>query len=200
LTRPEFVLLALLLALDVVVFNRPRRALHIAVLAIGMGVVVLPWLVYAHLEFHTILPNALRAELTVHRASALLDVLKYFASFYLFGAAAIAIVALRHRDALRTALDDPSFCVRWFLPVAWLVSLPTYYASGGAPVAGGYMMLGLPAYALIGVKAWEWVVRSATDWTWKRALVTASAAVTIAQLVVVQALYRTNGSIDVALR
>jgi hypothetical protein len=178
--------LAVLLGFDVVLFEK-RRIRKLALYALAMGAVVVPWLVYAQHEFHTIIPNTITAKLSAYRVEAFASVSKYFASFYLFEAVALLLLLALHRRALKAAFAEADVRARWFLPVTWMASLPAFYVAGGAPVAARYLMLGLPAYVLVGIKAWQHLVDSATSAARAGAVVAASAALALAQLVVVQA-------------
>jgi hypothetical protein len=187
LTRPEFSLLAALLAVDVLLFERRKSIRKLAVYAVVMGAIVVPWLVYARHEFHTIIPNTISAKLSAYRADALVRIMKYFASFYVFESAALVLFLALHGSALKEAFAEPDVRARWFLPAMWMPLLPAFYIAGGAPVGARYLVLGLPAYVLVGIKAWECLVRSATDWARNRTVVTAAAGLALAQLIVVQA-------------
>jgi hypothetical protein len=197
LTRPEFILFAALLGLDILLFeplSKPlekplggTRLRQAAVCAVVIGAIVSPWLVYAHHEFHTIIPNTISAKLSPNRAEAFSRVVRYFASFYLLEGAAVLILVVSRFGKLKAAFGEPDVRARWFLPVMWMLALPAFYMAGGAPVAARYMVLGLPAYTLVGVKACECVVRFGPGWARTRALVAASAALALTQLLAVQA-------------
>jgi arabinofuranosyltransferase len=154
LCRPEMCLLSILLVMDIGLFERRRKVQNIVVTGVVYLLVFIPWLWYAHTHFDSIIPTTIRAKLSSLHLSAFLHTLQYFASFWPLQACAVVIVAvmmLRGRMALRI---DEATAQAWFLPVAWATILPAFYVVGGAPVAGRYMMFGLPCYLLIGVKAW----------------------------------------------
>lgn len=159
LTRPEMVVFTALLFLDTLLFERRARAQNLAVGALIVTGIVAPWLIYAQSQFGTIIPNTIRAKISAERGTTLLNTLRYFGSFWGFQALGL-LLALALRSRLIPARRGESGSLRlsrisrWFLPVAWSLALPALYVAGGA-VAGRYLMLGLPAYLLIGVKGWE---------------------------------------------
>lgn len=155
LTRPELAVFTALLLLDTWLFEREARAKKVVAYGLVIALIVLPWLVYAKVHFGTLVPNTVTAKIGAGRPVALLRTLMYFGSFYLFEAAGLAACLALGARRLLEALRDPARRARWFLPVCWAVALPLFYIAGSAPVAGRYLMLGLPAYLLVGVKAWE---------------------------------------------
>jgi hypothetical protein len=182
LARPEMTLFTGLIFLDTLLFERKRRVAQVLVGgALGL-LVISPWLWYAQQHFGTIVPNTISAKLSRLHVDALVGTLKYFATFWPLQAAAVGLVALTSRKWLQDA-QTAEFRERWFLPVAWALCLPAFYVVGGAPVAGRYMMYGLPAYLLIGVSAWGMLLAPEGFPAWfslqrRRALVVASLVLT----------------------
>jgi hypothetical protein len=186
LCRPEMALLAGLLALDNLLYERSRRAKNLAAVALAYAVVLLPWLWYAQHTFGSPLPNTIAAKLSKDHDLALTLTLKYMASFWSFQALAlIVLAALAGRGHLRSALR-PRDWGPWFLPVAWGLALPAFYIVGGAPVSGRYMMFALPGYLLLGVRAWSLL---ADFYPRQRMWIGASVVSTLALLAMVQYRY-----------
>jgi hypothetical protein len=155
LTRPEFGIVAALVVLDSLVFGGASRVKKCAIDVVVVALVVAPWLVYAEIHFGTIVPNTVTAKLSPHRLAALEGAMKYFASFYVFEALGLfVLLAVRGRDVV-TALGRRAVEAEWLVVMGWMIGLPLFYIVGGAPVAGRYLVFGLPAYLLVGVKAWE---------------------------------------------
>jgi len=172
LTRPEMVVFTGLVFLDTLLFERKARAKNILWGALIVFGVILPWLAYAQSVFGTVVPNTIRAKIGAERGETFLNTLRYFGSFWVFQALGLLLaVALGGR-----ALWRRGGASRWFLPVAWSVALPAFYVVGGASVAGRYLMLGLPAYLLIGVRAWERLL--GVDFSgWRKALTVGAAGI-----------------------
>jgi arabinofuranosyltransferase len=189
LTRPEFVPFTLLLLLDTVLFEGRARWKKAATSVVVVLAVVAPWLAYAHAHFGTFVPNTISAKLSAQRLGAFTDTVKYFLSFYTFEAVGILLLVAGQGGRVRSALADPSTRARWLLPVGWMIGLPAFYVAGGAPVSGRYLVLGLPAYLLVGVKAWEALLDLGPKLPRARAIVAALAAFTFALLLGVQARY-----------
>ncbi|WP_157863527.1 hypothetical protein [Mycolicibacterium obuense] len=183
LTRPEMLLLAPLLVIDIAITEKRRKLANLITLLFVYSAVLLPWLLYAKTSFGTIIPNTVTAKMTPNHGLAFEQILRYFLSFWLFQAialvAVLVVTPLRRAaaDGLRRSRD------RWLLPVAWGLALPSFYVLGGAPVAGRYMMLALPVYLLIGVAAWKVV------WSQYPKAVMAGVVGTIALVVAVQYRY-----------
>lgn len=187
LTRPEGVLLAALLALDVVVFERQRRTADLVlVLAIPFAIVT-PWLAYAHAHFGTVVPNTVTAKVSAHHWAAFVGTLKYWASFWLFQAVAVALVLVLWRADAGRWLRSRGALAAWALVLAWGVVLPCFYVAGGAPVSGRYMMLGLPSYLLLGVAALDRLVTAVSGRL--RATAVALATLSLAWVLVIQYRY-----------
>lgn len=183
LCRPEMTLLAGMVLLDILVFERRRRWANLLAALAGYTLVVGPWLVYALQVFAFPIPNTIAAKLSSDHLAALERVVLYFGTFWVFqGLAAAAIVAYAplRRELLRRL---PAAAPQWLLPVAWALVLPVFYIAGGAPVAGRYMMFGLPCYLLIGVGAWSLL------WRKTPRLIAASMLATLALVLFVQFRY-----------
>ena len=183
LCRPEMSLLGGLLLLDTLLFERRRMWANLSVLAVAYVAIVTPWVIYAVRVFHSPIPNTITAKISRDHALSLLRVAEYFATFW--GLQGRAIVPGRARKGLRdrfTALFAHPGAI-WFLPATWAALLPTFYIAGGAPVAGRYMMFGLPCYLLLGVAAW------AVMWSRFPKLVGAAVAVTLVLIGFVQYRY-----------
>jgi arabinofuranosyltransferase len=164
LCRPEMALLALLLVADTILHERRRRLGNILAVAAAYTVVLLPWLLYAHSAFGTIIPNSIAAKLSKDHLDALIRIAKYFGSFWIFQALALVVlVGFIDRRLLLRALR-PWTWGRWTLPIAWGLALPAFYILGGAPVSARYMMYGLPCYLLVGVKAWSLLAGKHRAW------------------------------------
>lgn len=154
LCRPEMTLLGGLLLLDNLLLERRRLLANLAALCIAYAVIFVPWVWYAFSVFHSPIPNTITAKISGDHLLAMKRVALYFGTFWAFQALAIAAVLLI--KPLRQRLSqqfqgEPSI---WLLPVAWALVLPAFYIAGGAPVAGRYMVFGLPCYLLLGVAAW----------------------------------------------
>jgi hypothetical protein len=154
LCRPEMSLLAGLLFMDNVLFERRRLAANLATMAIAYAVIVTPWVLYAVSVFHSPSPNTITAKITRDHVSALTRVAQYLATFWAFqGLAVAAVIGSRPLRASFVRLFGPALD-KWLLPAAWAAILPAFYIAGGAPVAGRYMVFGMPCYLLLGVAAW----------------------------------------------
>lgn len=157
LCRPEMNLLAPLLVADIFLFERRRRTVNIGVAIIVCSAIILPWLWYAQAHFGSIIPTTIKAKISSQHGLALIRTGLYFLTFWPLQALAVALVAvlvIRRAIVLPAAADMRA---AWFLIVAWALLLPAFYIIGGAPVAGRYMMFGLPCYLIVGVKAWTWL-------------------------------------------
>ena len=154
LCRPEMSLLGGLLVLDALLFERRRLLANLTAIVVAYVVIVTPWVVYALLVFHSPIPNTITAKITRDHVSSLIRIAQYFATFWGFQALAIvAVAAVRPlRERFVSLFAQPP--ANWFLPAAWAAILPLFYIAGGAPVAGRYMVFGLPCYLLLGVAAW----------------------------------------------
>jgi hypothetical protein len=157
LCRPEMNLLAGLLMLDILLFERRRKAANILVTVVICAAILFPWLWYAHREFGSIIPTTIKAKLSAMHLLALGKTLEYFLSFWPFEACAVAVVAFMalRGDGIAALPARLRAAPDWFLVLAWAAILPAFYIVGGAPVAGRYMMFGLPCYLLIGVRCWS---------------------------------------------
>lgn len=154
LCRPEMSLLAGLLVLDNLLFERRRLAANLGAIALAYAVIVTPWVLYAISVFHSPIPNTITAKITRDHLAALIRVAQYLATFWVFqGLASIAVLASRSRRDAFVRLFGPNLD-KWVLPAAWAAILPAFYIAGGAPVAGRYMVFGMPCYLLLGVAAW----------------------------------------------
>ncbi len=154
LCRPEMSLLGGLLVADNLLFERRRLLGNLLAIVGAYIAIVTPWVVYAISVFHSPIPNTITAKITKDHVSALIHVVQYFATFWAFQGIAIVVVAANRalRDRFAALFAHP--WAIWFLPVAWAAMLPLFYIAGGAPVAGRYMVFGLPCYLLLGVAAW----------------------------------------------
>lgn len=181
LCRPEMLLLCILLAADTVLLERKRR---IADLTITFGIycaVFFPWFAYAYRSFGTVIPNTVTAKISSDYLLTIERIFQYFGSFWIFQAISVlAVIAISPLRRAAIALFRDSWN-SWLLPVAWGIALPLFYIAGGAPVAGRYMMFGLPSYLLVGVGAWTVI------WQRHPKLIIAAAVATIALVVAVQA-------------
>ena len=173
LTRPEFAVLSAVLLLHVLLFDGPLKKSFVRAFAYGLVIVAvfLPWLVYSELVFGSIVPNTVTAKMGAGRLVALDRTIKYFLSFFVFELVAAGACLLLVRHKLWAAVLDRDVQRRWFLPVAWSLTLPAFYITGGAPVAGRYLMFGLPAYLLVGLKAWDVLLSERARWRWAPAAV-----------------------------
>ena len=189
LTRPEFAVFGALLFVDTIAFEKTYRTKKVAIYSLVGAMVIMPWLVYAWAHFGTIVPNTITAKISRNRGASLFGTLKYFGSFFTFEATGLALVLLLEFKRILTVLRNPEGQSRWFLPVSWMLALPTFYAVGGAPVAGRYLLLGLPAYLLLGVRGWELLLALGARQPWVRATVVAFVALTLALVMDVQARY-----------
>jgi hypothetical protein len=183
LCRPEMVLLSGLLALDMLLLERRRLLANLVAAVASYTVIFIPWFWYATVVFHSPIPNTITAKISADHGLALWRVLLYFGSFWVFEA--LAVVAVLLIKPLRQAALGrfPSEGSAWLLPIAWAVILPAFYIVGGAPVAGRYMMFGLPCYLLIGVAAWSVL------WDRFPKLIVAAAFATLALVIGVQYKY-----------
>ena len=174
LCRPEMCLLAGILVLDIALFERRRRIGNILVTGVIYLIVFVPWLWYAQTHFGSVIPTTIKAKVSGLHALALLRTLQYFTSFWAFQGIALlvaGVLLLRGKISFGHAVEQASgraspaapispavpagsLAAQWFMLVAWAAILPAFYIAGGAPVAGRYMMFGLPCYLIIGVKAW----------------------------------------------
>jgi hypothetical protein len=154
LCRPEMTLLGGLLVLDTLLFERRRLLANLAAMLIAYLVIVTPWVVYAISVFPSLVPNTITAKVTRDHVSALIRVLQYLATFWVFQGLAIIVVGASRSWRLRFVQQLGQPLGPWFLPLAWAAILPAFYIAGGAPVAGRYMVFGLPCYLLLGVAAW----------------------------------------------
>ena len=154
LCRPEMTLLSGLLVLDNLLLERRRLLANLVAACIAYGVIFIPWLWYALSVFHSPIPNTITAKVSGDHLLALQRVGLYFATFWTFQALAIAAVLLIGPLRQRCFQQLRGQSGNWLLPVAWAMILPAFYIAGGAPVAGRYMVFGLPCYLLIGVTAW----------------------------------------------
>ncbi len=193
LARPEMVLFTGLIFLDTLLFERKRLVANVVVGGVLALAIVSPWLWYAYQHFGTIIPNTISAKVSRLHLDALISSLKYLASFWPLQGAAVGLLALTSRKWL-VSVRSPEFRARWFLPVAWGLGLPAFYIAGGAPVAGRYMMYGMPAYLLIGVSAWSTLLGTEGFPAWlslkrRQALVFASGVVTVGLVCFVQYKY-----------
>lgn len=183
LCRPEMVLLSGLLGLDLLLLERRRLLANLVTLVLVCLAIFVPWAWYALSVFHSPVPNTITAKISADHFLALSRVMLYFGSFWTFEALAVLAVCLI--GPLRRAAIErfQGSWTAWLLPVAWAVILPAFYIAGGAPVAGRYMMFGLPCYLLIGVAAWMVV------WDRYPKAVAAAALATLALLAAVQYRY-----------
>lgn len=155
LCRPEMTLLAGLLLLDTVLFERRRLIGNLAALCIAYALIFVPWLGYALSVFHSPIPNTITAKISKDHLLALKRVGLYLATFWPFQAVALLAIGLARPLRQQFALQLRNDLAMWLLPVAWALLLPAFYVLGGAPVGGRYMVFGLPCYLLIGVAAWS---------------------------------------------
>ncbi|MBS2022127.1 MAG: hypothetical protein JST92_06925 [Deltaproteobacteria bacterium] len=188
LVRPEFAALTLLVCVDTWIFEKQRGLLR----AIGAGLLVcalyLPWLVYAQRSFGSIVPNTVSAKTGAGRAMAAYGVLRAFASFYLFEAAGLALLLVLSAKAIVARLRTRAALERWFPVLGWSLLLPAFYVAGSAPVSARYVMFGLPAFLLVGVKSWDLLLRE-PRLVKPRVVVAALVAASLALVVAVQARY-----------
>lgn len=154
LCRPEMTLLSGLLLLDNLLLERRRLLANLVTACVLYGVIFIPWLWYALSVFHSPIPNTITAKVSADHLLALKRVGLYFATFWTFQVLAILAILLVRPLRERMAQQFRGSPGMWLLPVAWAVILPAFYIAGGAPVAGRYMVFGLPCYLLIGVAAW----------------------------------------------
>ncbi len=154
LCRPEMCLLGVILALDIALFERRRRIRNLLATGVIYLLVLVPWLWYAETHFGSVIPTTIKAKVSGLHALASLRTLQYFTSFWAFQGIALLLAGLLVVRRKLTVAYDPAHAAQWFMPVAWAAILPAFYIAGGAPVAGRYMMFGLPCYLIIGVKAW----------------------------------------------
>jgi hypothetical protein len=155
LCRPEMAMLPGMLLLDVALFERRKRTVNICFALLSYALVLIPWIWYAHYNLGTIIPNTVTAKISGDHLMAFIRSLLYLATFWPFQALAVAAVPLIGSVRATHSDGDPKHRAMWLLPAAWALALPVFYTLGGAPVAGRYMMFGLPCYLLIGVKAWQ---------------------------------------------
>lgn len=155
LCRPEMVLWAGLLGLDVLLNEkRHRRANFLALITLGPAFLV-PWLWYAQDQFGSIIPNTIAAKLSRDHLRTLDGVVAYFGSFWAFqGLAVIAVLLVWPRQWMHRSVAAAGSAGAWFLPLAWSLILPLFYIVGGAQAGGRYLVFGLPFYLLIGLSAW----------------------------------------------
>jgi hypothetical protein len=154
LCRPEMTLLSGLLLLDNLILERRRLMANLVTACVTYAVIFLPWLWYALSVFHSPIPNTITAKVSADHLLALKRVGLYFATFWTFQGLAIMAILLVRPLRTRFAQQFRGSLGIWLLPAAWAVILPAFYIAGGAPVAGRYMVFGLPCYLLIGVAAW----------------------------------------------
>jgi arabinofuranosyltransferase len=154
LCRPEMTLLSGLLLLDNLLLERRRLVANLVAACAIYAVIFVPWLWYALSVFHSPIPNTITAKVSADHLLALKRVGLYFATFWAFQALAILAVLFVKPLRARFAQQFGGSLGIWLLPAAWAVILPAFYIVGGAPVAGRYMVFGLPCYLLIGVAAW----------------------------------------------
>jgi arabinofuranosyltransferase len=154
LCRPEMTLLSVLLLLDNLLLERRRLLANLATACVTYGLIFIPWLWYALSVFHSPIPNTITAKISSDHLLALKRVGLYFATFWPFQGLAILAILLIRPLRQRFAQQFQGSLGIWLLPLAWAVVLPAFYVAGGAPVAGRYMVFGLPCYLLIGVAAW----------------------------------------------
>jgi hypothetical protein len=139
----------------VLLFERERRRADLVAAVAIPAAILLPWLLYAQVHFGTIVPNTVTAKVSAHHWAAFAGTLKYWASFWLFQAVAVALVIVAWPADVGRWFSDRGTLSTWAFVVAWGVVLPCFYVVGGAPVSGRYMMLALPSYLLVGVGALE---------------------------------------------
>jgi hypothetical protein len=173
--------------LDALARMTGEAALCLAVLA--------PWLAYARIHFGTVIPNTITAKVSHDHLGSLRSTGYFLVSFWAFQLIAfVGAVILRLRGRALRAAMAPLVERRWFLLIAWAVALPAFYVAGGAPVAGRYLVYAAPAFVLLGVRAWGYLLeRSDEDGPLRRAIarsvVGSTAVATIALVAVVHYKY-----------
>lgn len=154
LCRPEMTLLGGLLLLDNLLLERRRLFANLLALCSAYAVIFVPWLWYAFSVFRSPIPNTITAKISGDHLLAMKRVALYFGTFWTFQALAIVAILLLTPLRQRFSQQFQGISSIWLLPIAWALVLPAFYIAGGAPVAGRYMVFGLPCYLLIGVAAW----------------------------------------------
>ncbi len=157
LTRPEFVLLALVVLSDILLYEKKKKLLNISFGVVIIFLLITPWTLYAYNEFWTLIPNTIEAKKTSQHWQAFIKEIYYLVSFWTFQACALFFVFIVFSKA-RSKILDPIFWSKWFLLIAWTVGLFLFYLIGGAPVAGRYLVYSLPALLLIGARSLELLI------------------------------------------
>jgi hypothetical protein len=189
LNRPEMAVFAALLFLDTLLHSPQRTLLKLLAGGALYVAILSPWLWYAQANFGTIVPNTISAKISRAHAEAFTRTLLFLGSFWVFQGFGLALALVLGRYAILSSVWKSRSV--WFVPAAWGLALPAFYVVGGAPVAGRYLVFGLPSYLLLGGCAWEYLLRygAARGGFWKVGAargVAVLAVATLAMIAVVQ--------------
>ncbi len=152
LVRPEGIALFLLIVVDIFLNSvKKRHAARLAVASIlSFSVLVAPWLIFAELEFGTVLPNTALAKSSVDMdfgglASVAVAIGKTIATSSLLEF--ILMVAVITWMAVR---KDSTELRQHFVPLVWIALLIVSYISAEVNVVSRYLLLVLPFVTLYG--------------------------------------------------
>jgi arabinofuranosyltransferase len=144
LSRPECLGLVPLAVLDLLLFAPSRKTRRVLVLVVCSGALLVPWGAYALRELGQYVPNSAyaKAEGFSLRPAEILEVV--WTGARIVGATdageallvllAVAAALRRGRRAIRPWMRT------YFLPVAWMVGLPSLYALRGTELLSRYLL------------------------------------------------------------
>lgn len=152
LARPECALL-FLAGLFVLVINKQWKPC--AGLLAGFIIIALPWLVYAQLVFHRMLPNTFSAKAGPpawqDSLRSLIRTVRIMGPSYLLEIIGLVLAGfyLARKKELLPALS------RNLLVIIWFLGLPVLYIIAGVTVQSRYLLMVIPLVILLGIKGWE---------------------------------------------
>jgi hypothetical protein len=187
LIRPEGALLFVVSQIDNFMNTRDWRpaAKSFGMSCLVYALVIVPWLVFAFVQFGSIIPNTFAAKtggVSLTEAwmvgASVTEIVSSTQGLSLIALAIGFVVGLRHLGWRVVRID--------FFPVVWLIALPLAYAVFNVQVVSRYLLMILPIiiiYGLWGMKrmeeAWRWSEGSAR----KAVVVFALLSVTVSQAV-----------------
>ncbi len=173
LARPECLGLLGVAVVDVLLFDAGKRLRRLGVLAVGAGVLLVPWALYAQAVFGHFLPNTVFAKggafeltpaglaRTVRRVVTIVG-----ATTAVETALAVAgVVAALRTAARRRAV--PEWLRLGFLPAAWTVALLGLYTVRSAALVSRYLLPAICWLVIFGFAAVSaWLRRWEEERTW----------------------------------
>ena len=188
LSRPEMLIYAGVLILDILIFERSRRALKLLVATICVGLPNLMWIGFAQWHFGTFIPNTILAKSVEAQFRS-----TYFDTFIrctqiVAGSTLLPCMAILGLGAVSALRGEFRWsCVTnllrtYLVPLSWCLVLIAFYVIGRATVSGRYLLAITPIITLLGVAALESLLALLHSSRLRQILATAFGVVLVAQL------------------